>query len=592
MRRNGKLLNSSIIKLLIPSILSSVAMQLGNVVDQMLIGSLLGETALASIQLLMPVILVSQLPGTVLGIGAVIAIGTLLGQRNLDQANKTITTVVVLNAVLSCVVIGLVLLFKVPLLNSLTGGRADFYQNANDYLMWFLPSVLMVNIAYPIVLLFTIDNHASLASTYMILSNVINLIFDYVLIRFTTLGTSAASISSLIGYVSCFWVFIVYKKSHTRQLKPDFRLGTFKEILARIVSVVKMGYTTLATNLSNVVFNLGMNTIIIYTVGGESVIAYTMCSNIILLTCLFTGGIGQMIPNFIGVLIGENDYFGIEYFMKQALKICTAFLVIWLIVVMAFPTIFLGLYGITGEASRAMSVMAIRIFAISLPFYIWNDFMSSYYQATGKSELSITSVILENIVAVLPLALIFGRLFGLAGIIGAIVVSQALASTIVVLYRKKKYSDLKGYLLLPEKKEFPNMETSTENDVENLMKISDAIVFFGNLHALTERQSYYMGLAVEEMAMNTIQFEGNKNRKLTIDISLTILPDEILIRLRDNGAIFNPWDNQASIEENSGEPITDSTGLIHRIASGTSYMRVLNMNNTIVTFSRKADHIA
>ena len=57
MERNANLINKKIHQYILPGVLMTVAMQLGNVVDGMIVGNLLGSSAMAAIEISMPVLL-------------------------------------------------------------------------------------------------------------------------------------------------------------------------------------------------------------------------------------------------------------------------------------------------------------------------------------------------------------------------------------------------------------------------------------------------------------------------------------------------------------------------------------------------------
>lgn len=68
-KRNHRLLDAKIWQYLLPGIMMSLALQLGNIVDTILVGNLLGTDAMAAISLALPVETIIQLPGFVFGIG-------------------------------------------------------------------------------------------------------------------------------------------------------------------------------------------------------------------------------------------------------------------------------------------------------------------------------------------------------------------------------------------------------------------------------------------------------------------------------------------------------------------------------------------
>ena len=81
LKRNAKLLNRKIVQYLIPASLMVLAMQFGSLLDGILVGNMVSGEALTVTGLVMPVLLVIQLPGFALGTGGSIVIGNYLGRR-------------------------------------------------------------------------------------------------------------------------------------------------------------------------------------------------------------------------------------------------------------------------------------------------------------------------------------------------------------------------------------------------------------------------------------------------------------------------------------------------------------------------------
>ncbi len=83
MERNAYLIQKKIYQYILPGVLMTVAMQLGNVVDGMIVGNLLGSEAMAAIELSMPVLLTLQMPALMLAMGGAAEAAVLLGKRSL-----------------------------------------------------------------------------------------------------------------------------------------------------------------------------------------------------------------------------------------------------------------------------------------------------------------------------------------------------------------------------------------------------------------------------------------------------------------------------------------------------------------------------
>ena len=86
--RNNRLLNAKLNKYIVPGIMMSLALQLGNIVDTIFVSNLIGVEAMSAVTMSLPVETIVQLTGYCLGVGGSIAAGNMLGKRDKEGASK------------------------------------------------------------------------------------------------------------------------------------------------------------------------------------------------------------------------------------------------------------------------------------------------------------------------------------------------------------------------------------------------------------------------------------------------------------------------------------------------------------------------
>lgn len=129
-----------------------------------------------------------------------------------------------------------------------------------------------------------------------------------------------------------------------------------------------------------------------------------------------------------------------------------------------------------------------------------------------------------------------------------------------------------------EKLDVESFDVSLKNDEANASKVSEQIVEFAKKHNIPERESQIIGLAAEEMVDNIIVYGYKKEKSSYIDVNLKLYEDNLLLRIRDDGVPFDP----TKYEENEeAEYSTSGIKLIKNLTDKMTYMRILNLNNTI-----------
>ncbi len=584
MERNEKLIRMKLWQYLLPSIMMTAALQMGNIVDTMLVGNILGADAMSAVKVGMTIDNIMEIPGYVLGVGGSVAVGILLGKRERDKANRVFSMTLTVS-VLCGIVFALLSVTSPVLAEALTGG-GSLTADVRAFIFVTLLGAPVISLALQFMNYVAVDNNPSVASAYVIVSNVINLALDYLILKYTALGTAGAALSTVLGYGIAMLVLILYLRSPKRMLKYVFPFGRGGLASgAEFMLALSTGMPTLLYMVFLTTKDLGLNTMIVRMIGNDGMAVYTVCANVVLLVELLVGGIIGTIASIGGVIYGEKDYFGIRSLVKHVLIYSYAVLLVILIILWVFPQYVVALFGITEGVLSSMASAALRIFVCSLPFYLLNKFMTTYYQSTEQTKLSGIVTSLQTCVAILPLAVVFTLAAKAAGLdllnalMAAFVASEIVTIVIAFIYRKLKYKD-QGFLLLPEKEEEAVYDISAAADLEEVEKVPREIIGFCKAHQVDAGRANLLAVAAEEMLVNIIRYGGKKAD--TIDINLRIADDTLLFRLRDNGIPFDPTDYSVD----SGEYEIHGIEVVRSITDRMQYMRVLDLNHTVIEMKK------
>ncbi len=362
MERNEKLIKTKLWQYLLPSIMMTAALQLGNIVDTMLVGNILGADAMSAVKVGMTVDHIMEIPGYVLGVGGSVAAGILLGKRKRDEANRVFS--VTLTVSVLCGILFALLSVTSPMLAKALTGGGSLLRDVERFVFVTLLGAPVISLALQFMSYVAVDNNPSVASAYVIVSNVINLALDYLILKFTALGTAGAALSTVLGYGIAMLVLIRYLRSPKRMLRYVMSFGGGKDrkhpgedakqgrregqAAGAFVLAFSTGVPTLLYMIFLTLKDLGLNTMIVRLIGNDAMAVYTVCTNVVLLVELLVGGIIGTIASIGGVIYGEKDYFGIRSLVKHVLLYSYAVLAVLLVILLVFPEAVVALFGITG----------------------------------------------------------------------------------------------------------------------------------------------------------------------------------------------------------------------------------------------------
>ena len=579
--RNTRLIDAKITQYLLPGIMMSLALQLGNIVDTILVGNILGKEAMSSVSLALPVETLIQIPGYVLGTGGAIAAGIMLGKRDRKGASSVFSVTLAITVIAGLIFALTGIFAAMPLGGILAKGGGLSYLTGR-YLMVSFLGAPVIGTGLLMMSFLGVENHPNLASAYLIASNVINLVFDYLLLKYTSLSTAGASLSTVLGFLLGMVVFIFYIRSPKRMISFCFE-GCRKAFAEAFGAGVPM----LIFMIMALVKALGLNYIILTFLGDDGMCVYTVCENVLMIVEMVVGGIVGIIPNIAGVLYGEKDYYGLRSMCRRVLRYSFVACAGIMVLVMLLPGALTMMFGIRQEPLLGITSQVLRVFMICLPLYLWNKFLISYYESIEYSGLAGAVTFLQNGIFILPSAfigIIIGQSVGGSGYIAmalSYVVSELLTVISIAVYRRIRYHG-KDFYMVPRDNTAALLDVTIHADMEETSLIPKEMIAACEKAGIPKDKAMPIAVAAEEMVVNCIRYGGRKSHW----IDLSLVPDEeeeggLLLRIRDNGVPFNPT------EYEHDEDIYESTNgieIVRRLAKDITYIRSVDMNNTVLLF--------
>ena len=589
LKRNEKLIKTKFLQYLLPSIMTTVAMQIGNVVDTILVGNILGTDAMSAVQIGSIVLMFIQIPGYMLGLGGQIAVGNLLGKRDMDGARKIFSV-----SMTATVLTGMIFMLFAPFSHHIAiilSGDGALTESVAAVVRTELIGAPIIGIALQLMNYLAVDNHPRLSTAYVIMSNIVNLAADYLLLSRTNIGVAGAAWSTIIGYAAALVVLYPYVSSDKRMLSFVNPFAGSKE---SFILAFNTGMPAMLSIVCVILRNWAMNLIIFNKAGEEAIAVYTVALNVIMICELFLGGIIDTMSTIGGVLNGERDRFGLRSLSKNILKYSYSLLAVLIAVLFVFTPYVANLFGIKDAGITEITVTALRIFTLCLPFYIFNRFMTLYYQTTGKLWISNLIMLMEYNVVLLPAACIITMIASKAGgsVINAIMLSfiigEAVTAGVAVLVVLIRYKS--GVMVVGEDDNEDVLDMSLECDIKEAMKVPVAIKEFFE-GKIDPSLSNKIAVAAEEMTVNIIKHgmpadDTNKTpeKVKSIDVMTCIKDDAIMLRIRDNGIHFDPTDYTCDDDDYEFGGID----VVKKLSDGITYMRTLDLNNTTILFGRRA----
>ena len=320
-----------------------------------------------------------------------------------------------------------------------------------------------------------------------------------------------------------------------------------------------------------------MNSIILSATGTVGMQIASVSFSLNSLSFIVAEGASMTRLPMIGAFYGEKDIQGQKLSLRYGMFMTTVLCAAVLIISELFPAQLASLYGLTDPAIVGVYNTTFRILSINIPILGAVYVMRTFFQGTKKQGIANLIVILDGFAAVIPALWLLSK-HGIYWMWASFPISKVITILItvavVIVYKKIKKKD--NYLLV-DAEEGNVLDFTIENKVEAAVEASEKVMAFCKENGLDDSLATRLGVATEELCVNTAKYAYSPHAK-AIDVFVKIGEKNVILKLRDNGKVFNPTEYQ----DDSGKVIT-GLQMVRDVTTNIEYNRVIGFNNTVVT---------
>lgn len=568
--RNYKLLSGKFREFFFPTLLTSMTGNICMVVDSIIVSNLIGAMALSAIQPVIPVSTTVNLVYWMIGLGGSVLCSIAKAEFDNEQSNRIFSVSIVSLLIFGILVAILGTIFApqvVPILCASPQVQPLVYQYYSVYVLGMPFLCYIMSLSYFI----RADGIADLPFRALLVSNVVNIIFDIIFIGVFNLGIPGAAWATIVGYLFGCSYMSTYFFSPRRTL--EFGLVKIKSFAGTLADICKSGFSSASTQLYMTIKVFVINTLITAYIGQSGLAAFNICYNSLFILYMFLIGTAQTMSPIVSVYYQEEDYQSVDYIVSKSLKIVLTSSLILSVLLIIWPQILTFLFHVKNPADMPIVLNAIRIFAISYVGIAITFLYTFYAQAIQQNKLSNTISILEGFILPVAFACILSYLFGANGIWISFTIAEVLTIFYLFVYsryiNKKTDGEFSGFFINKHNDEEKVFEHTITGDVNEAVNLARDV----QEHLSGNKSATLVSLAIEEMLVNII----NINEKVdTIDVIVRNNVENILISVKDDGIDFNPVVENENLE-------FDNISVLNRIADKIDYSRVLGLNSTVIT---------
>ncbi len=427
---------STFFKFTIPNIFSLMALTSAGIIDGLFVGRYVGENALASVNIVMPIYSLVFGIAIMLTIGGAVRTGKYLGENNIIEASKTFTKIFIVISFITIFVSIISFVFTDKVV-AILGADETLKSLSYDYLKVLCLFFFFQAMQFSISVFIRVDGRPFLASSGMIIGSIINAILDYIFIVILDFGIKGAAYATGISAIIPFLVLMTHFFSKKNKLYFSKNINNWKEILSSAYN----GSSELLSEISAGIIIFMFNRIMIANLGPEGVAAFTAINYALWTGVMLSYSIGDSLVPLVSVNFGAKKYDRIKKFNALGLSSSFAIGLIIFITMAIIPEKMVSIF-IPNTTSKAFNIAVEFAYYVKWAFFFigLNIVFSSYFTAIHRPLESIIIASMRGLIMPLSLLFILPLFFGNKGIYLSLPITEII--TLIIAFVLWKYNNL------------------------------------------------------------------------------------------------------------------------------------------------------
>lgn len=429
---------NKLLRFVFPSIVMMIFTSIYSVVDGLFVSNFAGKTALASINLVFPVLMGLSALGFMIGTGGSAIVAKTLGEGEKEKANEYFSMLVYVTAI-GGILLSILGALMIPEIARMLGAKGELLDNCILYArisFISMPAFMLQNVFQSF---FVTAEKPKLGLFVIVTAGVTNMVLDFVFVGVLGLGLTGAAVATVCGeFIGGLFPILYFTRPNSSLLHLGKTHFNGRILLQTCIN----GSSELMTNLSSSIVNSLYNIQLMKFAGENGVAAYGAIMYVsFIFVAIFLGySIGS--APIISFHYGAGNHDELKNLFKKSLRLIGCWGLI-LAVISQFLAIPLSTLFVGYDAELlAMTRQGFRIYCLVYLFNGFNIFGSSFFTALSNGGVSAAISFLRTLVFQIAAVLILPAILGINGIWFAVSAAELLTLCVTITFlirQRNKY---------------------------------------------------------------------------------------------------------------------------------------------------------
>lgn len=583
--RNSYIIDKAFKTFLTASILTGLIQQLRILADGIIVSHIIGPTALAAINLYIPLeeLYYALIMMVVSGAGFLAAIE--LGKQNYRRVSEFFSSSLFHTLAIVGLLVTACYIFLPQLIEMLSDiNEPELYDMTHDYTRIMLLTFLIQVPNSTLRAFVCVDGRPRLVTISIIVSFVLNIILAILFVSLFGWGIEGAAWATLTSDTIGMLILLpyIFSRKCSFRIVPPISIKTLGRSLGQ-------GIPLQIPQTLNAAALLIINQLILDVKGPEGEYLFAVGMQMLLLGTMMLEGVVELNESIGGVLLGERDFSAFRKIVSNSYIVIGGIAATLFFVTLLWPEYVLAAFGEGGETSGTLA-QDLRCLSFSFAPYLIFLFTANIHILVGKDKLATTFQFIQSGMQIMAL-FVFGQWlkeyfwWSMLSEISIVLILQFFIAWLLHS-RKRLVTSFTLMPLVPDDVAVVYSVCYTQESIEeNLQNIRTFI----EICELNSNTANRVMICCEELMYNLLAFSADKHEKHTFDLRISDQEEKFEIRIKDAGKPFNPvisFDNTAAEAVESDDKLQLGLRLVNSLCADISHKYMFGLNVTTLRFEK------
>ena len=517
------------------TVMSALMSHMGGLTNSIVVSHLVSPDALSVVRIWTPIESVMFIVIGLMSAGASFLTARGIGAQNYDKVNRVFNNHLYYVIISTLLVIALIVPFVDKFVGMATTDERLLpmlvpYAHA-EFLAIFIVAVCGVPISYVIT-----NGSPSLITRRIIISQILNVVFDLLFCGALDMGIAGASYATAISNLLAFTSLVGYMRKNSK----IFRLQRPEKIcsIKQYRECFSIGLPMMISALLAPALAFTMNSLVVDKLGADGMYIFTVYFQINGICMLALSGSNTAISNIGGILLGEEDYDNFRLLTRRIFRLLIVVMLAVSLLIFLFPDVLAWIFG-ADESLIEQCRTPLRLMSLAFLPNAISETLSVLYFVEGHQKLCRWIEIVTNVGAigiVVVIAIYTPELLWYILPVTAWLLLLVMVAMAYVVHRKNSTFS------------WPTLESTVPSNPAVIFSvpytIEGAQQFLTQVRPFVEACELPDGMAVdmalEELVYEIVETNPDRQQNETFDVRIIDKKTVFTVVLKSKGPLRNP----------------------------------------------------